>query len=88
MTKFDYNKTNKSDTAILNTPYWTEPKTGFDKAWHDQREKLRQQLGIHQDHDWEIVNKPTGPHAGKIICNTCRGKFVNWIPKGYIKSNT
>jgi hypothetical protein len=32
MTKFDYNKTNKSDTAILNTPYWTEPKTGFDKA--------------------------------------------------------
>jgi hypothetical protein len=88
MTKLDYSKTNKSDTGFLNDPYWANPKTGFDQAWHNQRKKLRQQLGIHENHEWEIINKPTGPHAGKIVCNTCGGKFVNWIPKDYILPNT
>jgi hypothetical protein len=93
MTKLDYSKTNKSDTGFLNDPYWTDPKKGFDKAWHDQRQKLRQQLGTHKDHNWTIINKPTGPHAGKVVCNTCKNKkgksmFVSWIPKGYILSNT
>lgn len=51
MTKFDYSKTNKSDTAFLNDPYWTNPKTGFDKGWHEERSKLRQNLGIHETHN-------------------------------------
>lgn len=88
MTKLNYDKTNKNDSAFLNDPYWTKPKTGFDKAWHSQRAKLNTSLGVHKDHDWEIVNKSTGPHAGKVICNTCGGKFVSWLPKGYISSNT
>ena len=93
MTKFDYNKTNKSDTAFLNDPYWTNPKAGFDKAWHTQRDSLKQNLGIHKDHNWEIINEATGPHAGKVVCNTCKSKkgksmFVSWLPKGYILPNT
>jgi hypothetical protein len=93
VTKFDHSRTNKSDTAFLNDPYWTKPKTGFDKAWHTQRGQLKQNLGIHQDHDWEIINEPTGPHAGKVVCNTCKSKkgksmFVSWLPKGYILPNT
>jgi hypothetical protein len=88
MSKFDYSRTNKSDTGFLNASYWTNPKTGFDQAWHTQREKLRQQLGIHKDHDWEIINKPTGPHAAKVVCKTCGNKFVSWLPKNYINPNT
>lgn len=42
-------------------------------------------LGIHQDHNWQIINEPTGPHRGKVICKTCGGKFVTWLPKGAIK---
>lgn len=86
MTKLNWNRPQNS--SVLNSEYYTNPKTGFDEAWHNQRTKLRQHLGIHKEHDWEIINKPTGPHAGKIICNTCGGKFVNWIPKGYINPNT
>ena len=93
MTKLDYNKSNKSDTAFLNDPFWINPRSGFDKAWHTQRNNLKQNLGIHKEHDWEIINEPTGPHAGKVVCNTCKSKkgksmFVAWIPKGYILSNT
>ena len=39
-------------------------------------------LGIHEKHNWQIVKTQTGPHAGKIICNDCNGKFVTWLPKG------
>lgn len=88
MTKRDYSRTNKSSSAFLNDPYWANPKRGFDKHWHNQRNKLQETLGIHRDHNWEIINKPTGPHAGKVICNSCEGKFVAWIPKGYFSSNT
>jgi hypothetical protein len=93
MTKFNYGRTNKSTTAFLNDPYWTNPQKGFDKSWHTQRDNLKQNLGIHKEHDWEIINEPTGPHAGKVVCNTCKSKkgksmFVIWIPKGYILSNT
>lgn len=88
MTKLNYDKTNKSDSAFLNDPYWTNPSKGFDKSWHNQRARLRQHLGVHESHDWQIINKSTGPHAGKVVCNTCNGKFVTWLPKGYISSNT
>jgi hypothetical protein len=49
---------------------------------------MQQILGIHKDHNWQIINKPTGPHAGKIVCNTCNEKFVAWLPKDYISPNT
>ena len=93
MTKFDYGRTNKSTTAFLNDLYWTKPKSGFDKSWHTQRDNLKQNLGIHKEHNWEIINESTGPHAGKVVCNTCKSKkgksmFVSWLPKGYILSNT
>ena len=86
MTKLNWDRQDWKST--MNSEYWTNPKTGFDKAWHEQRNKLKQNLGIHKTHDWEIVNTPTGPHAGKVICNTCKGKFVSWLPKGYISPNT
>jgi hypothetical protein len=92
MTKLNWERPgNKS--SVLNTEYYTDPKKGFDKAWHTQRDKLKQHLGIHKEHDWGIINEPTGPHAGKVVCNTCKNKkgkstFVSWLPKGYISSNT
>ena len=90
MTKFNYSRTNKSDTAFLNDPYWTNPKTGFDKDWHEQLKhknnrsaKLKENLGAHQAHDWEAIKLNSGPHVGKAICNTCGGKFIMWLPKNY-----
>jgi hypothetical protein len=92
MTKLNWERPNNK-TSVLNTEYYTNPKNGFDKAWHSQRDNLKQNLGIHKDHDWEIINEPTGPHAGKVVCNTCKNKkgkgmFVSWLPKGYISPNT
>jgi hypothetical protein len=88
VTKLDYSKTNKSDTSFLNDPYWTNPKTGFDKAWHEQTKhknaratKEKQFLGIHVDHELDRVLSESGPHAGKLICKTCNNKFLKWLPK-------
>lgn len=41
-------------------------------------------LKQHETHDWQPIKGPFGPHAGKIICNTCGGKLVTWLPKGSI----
>ena len=94
MTKLDYNKTNKSDTSFLNDPYWTNPKTGFDKGWHDQqkaknerKQRLLNQkidLGTHKDHTLDVIKLESGPHDSKLICVTCNNKFIRWLPKGII----
>ena len=67
---------------VLNSDYYSIPKKGFDKAWHNKRKQLQNSLGIHKDHEIEFIKKPTGPHAGKAICKTCGNKFVTWLPKG------
>lgn len=41
-------------------------------------------LGKHENHSWQPIKGPFGPHAGKIVCNTCGGKWVAWLPKGSI----
>lgn len=41
-------------------------------------------LGKHENHNWQPVVGPFGPHAGKIICKTCGGKWIKWLPKGSI----
>jgi hypothetical protein len=41
-------------------------------------------LKQHEMHDWQPIKGPFGNHAGKIICNTCGGKWVTWLPKGAI----
>ena len=41
-------------------------------------------LGKHEKHDWQPLKGPVGLHAGKVICNTCGGKWVAWLPKGTI----
>ena len=41
-------------------------------------------LKEHETHDWEPLKGPFGPHAGKIVCNTCKGKWVAWLAKGTI----
>ena len=95
MTKLNYSKTNKSDTAFLSDPYWTNPKEGFDRAWHIEQankkireSKLKKALGTHIDHQLEPIFIPTGPHAGKVVCVTCNSKFVTWLPKKLISPNT
>lgn len=40
-------------------------------------------LGKHDGHEWEvIVEDIPSPHVGKIVCNTCQGKWVTWLRKG------
>ena len=44
-------------------------------------------LGIHENHTWEpIISPPNSTHAGKIICNTCNGKWVTWLSKDHVKT--
>ena len=85
MTKLKWDR--EPQRSGMNSEYWTNPKTGFDKAWHEQQKhkqnKLKKEidLGIHATHEWAPVKIESGPHAGKLICITCNNKFIRWLPK-------
>ena len=38
---------------------------------------------VHKDHQVQIIAKPQGIHAAKLVCLTCNGKFIQWLPKNY-----
>jgi len=70
-----------------------EKRNKYDKIDHYaeaiERDKLKKKnfkkhinLGIHENHNWQVIKSKTGPHSGKIICNDCEGTFVTWLPKG------
>ena len=56
--------------------------------WNSQRHTafaysiLRSEHGNHNI-DVQLTNK--GPHAGKIVCNSCN-KHVAWIPKAVLET--
>jgi hypothetical protein len=91
MTKLNWDR--QTTSSGMNSEYWTNPKTGFDKGWHDRQAQKQQRkerllnqkidLGIHEDHDLDIVKLDSGPHASKLTCTTCN-KFIRWLPKGLI----
>jgi len=85
--RLDYSK-HRYVGSVMNTQHYQNPKSGFDKAWHDhQRSRkdyfLNTDLGTHEQHDIEVIKLDTGPHAGKLHCTTCN-KFIKWIPKKYL----
>lgn len=77
--------------SVLDSEYWKNPKTGFDKGWHhnwSQKLKAKQNrlnkeinLGIHENHQLQPIKIESGPHSGKLICITCNNKFIRWLPK-------
>lgn len=86
MTKLNWER--KPWVSSLDSDYWTNPKEGFDQAWHQtqkykhtQLEKEKQLLGIHIDHNLEKIQLSSGPHHGKLICKTCNNKFIKWLPR-------
>ena len=83
MAKINWNR--HSVKSRLERDHWKDPKFGFDSKWHEKRRGSRQiNLGIHEEHDWEVVKMETGPHAAKVVCKTCKNKFVTWLPKGSV----
>jgi len=84
MTKLDWER--RPYRYELNSEYWLNPKTGFDREWHEQKNKLNKNLGIHKEHEWQPVKLDSGPHAGKAICKTCGNKFICWLPKNYFNT--
>jgi hypothetical protein len=62
-------------------------KEYVEKTVSRQSSILKQEinLGIHEKHIWQPVLGNFGPHQGKIICNTCDGKFVTWLSKQHIR---
>ena len=81
MTKLKWDRS--PQTSIMNSEYWSNPKAGFDKEWHQKKHTLNKNLGIHVTHNWQPVKLESGPHVGKAVCNTCGGKFIMWLPKNY-----
>jgi hypothetical protein len=86
MTNLKWNR--QKWTSTLDSEYWTNPKEGFDKNWHEiqnhkniKAEKFKEFLGIHVDHELEKIQLTTGPHHGKLICKTCNNKFLKWLSK-------
>jgi len=70
---------------------WAKQRNNIqDKKWKShaltpkKNKKSHIDLGIHEIHEWQPLRGPFGPHAGKIICNTCNGKWVAWLAKGSI----
>ena len=51
------------------------------KYKQEQSDKEKQFLGIHASHQLERVQSQSGPHAGKLICKTCKNKFLKWLPR-------
>jgi hypothetical protein len=83
MTKLKWDRQIK--TSTLDSEYWANPKTGFDKEWHQARglknKKVdKESLGVHAEHELDIIKLESGPHAGKLTCKTCN-KFIKWLPK-------
>ena len=86
MTKLDWNR--QQWISTLDSDYWTNPKEGFDQAWHKQQKHIKAQsdkekqfLGSHADHELEKIQLPIGPHSGKLVCKTCNNKFLKWLPR-------
>jgi hypothetical protein len=75
-------------TSTINSEYWTDPRKGFDREWHEQQKHKQAQaakdkefLGTHAEHTLEKIQLSTGPHHGKLICKTCDNKFLKWLSK-------
>ena len=43
MAKLDWQKVYKKGTTKMKSDYWSNPKSGFDKHWHQQQAKLQAQ---------------------------------------------
>lgn len=88
----DYNNAKKYDYDLHDLREWNKIRHKVqDTKWQNhslykpKKSKNTQiNLGKHEKHDWQPVKGPFGPHEGKIICNTCGGKWVAWLPKGSI----
>ena len=86
MTKINWNR--QKQVSVLNRDYFINPKTGFDKEWHDRQSHLKNlletiDLGVHNTHEILPIKLDSGPHAGKLVCVTCKNKFLRWLPKGF-----
>ena len=91
----DYNNAKKYDYDMsdrialekirhgIRDPKWQNYTLGKSKSKQMAR-NTKINLGKHENHDWQPLKGPFGPHAGKIVCNTCSGKWVAWLPKGSI----
>ena len=91
----DYNNAKKYDYDLndhismekirhkIQDPKWQNYSLGKPtKKTLSQHTKIN--LRQHEQHDWQPIKGPFGNHAGKIVCNTCGGKWVTWLPKGSI----
>ena len=86
MSKINWNRIKQ--TSVLNTEFYTNPKKGFDKDWHEKRRALdnllnEMDLGVHKTHEIKPIKDESGPHIGKLVCVTCNNKFIRWLPKGF-----
>jgi len=70
----------KHGTETVNREY-------IGKTATRQKQSLKKEinLGNHEDHKWQPVLGSFGPHQGKVICNTCNGKFVTWLSKQHVR---
>lgn len=88
----DYNDSKKYDYDIKDLIEWNKDRHKVqDITWqnhslnrHKKSKNTKINLGKHENHDWQPLIGPFGPHEGKIICKTCGGKWVAWLPKGSI----
>jgi len=85
MAKINWQKIQQKDLVkkkgfeIVETEY--QQKAQFKKDFPE----LFVDLGKHKKHKWIAEEGPFGPHAGKAICKTCKGKFITWLSKDYFK---
>lgn len=85
MTKLNWEKRKAYDK--IDHYEWAKQRRKIqDKKWQpfslENPKNININLGIHENHNWQPIRGTFGPHAGKVICNTCGGKFVTWLPKG------
>ena len=73
-----------SYSSIMGSDYYANPKTGFDKAWHQKQAKTpKAKITKANKHDKcpvVAVRCESGPHYAKLCCKT-HNKHIQWLSK-------
>lgn len=82
MAKIQWNKIAEKDLIRKNGYEIVEKQ--YIRQTVKKEPELNINLGKHENHNWRIILEPTGPHAGKIHCDTC-DKHVTWLSKEHVR---
>jgi hypothetical protein len=87
MAKLNWSR--QATTSVMGSTYYTDPKSGFDKEWHQQNakkskpKKTKAKITKAKKHNTcpvVAVRCDTGPHYAKLCCRK-HNKHIQWLSR-------